>query len=62
MAVPPERWRRQFGDLPVEYGVDPVRSHACAYFDHHRRGGDQPTPDDPGSVHPELAVVDPEGG
>ncbi|MBQ1080840.1 acetylhydrolase [Nocardiopsis sp. B62] len=61
-TMTPTDWRRQFGDLPVEHGVDLVRSYASAYFDHHLRGGDQPILDDPGSVHPELVVVDPEGG
>lgn len=54
-----EQWRAQFGDLPVERGLDLVRAYATAYFDHHLRGGEQPLLDDPESVHPELVVVDP---
>ena len=61
-TLTPEQWRAQFGDLPVEHGVNLVRTYAAAYFDHHLRGGEQPLLDDPGSVHPELVVVDPEAG
>ncbi|NYH55613.1 putative dienelactone hydrolase [Nocardiopsis arvandica] len=57
----PEQWRAQFGDLPVEHGLDLVRTYSVAFFDHHLRGGDQPLLEDPGSFHPELVVVDPDG-
>lgn len=57
-VLSPERWRAQFGDLPVKHGLDLVRAYSVAFFDHHLRGGDQPLLEDPESFHPELAVVD----
>ncbi|MFI6575838.1 alpha/beta hydrolase family protein [Nocardiopsis sp. NPDC050513] len=58
-ALTPEQWAAQFGDIPVERGLEAVRAYSVAFFDHHLRDGEQPLLDDPAEAYPELVVVDP---
>ena len=55
-----DQGRARSGDLNPEHGVRLMRAHAT-FFDHHLRGGEQPTLEDPASVHPEPVMVDPWG-
>ncbi|MFL1375809.1 MULTISPECIES: acetylhydrolase [unclassified Nocardiopsis] len=56
---PPDDWRRRYGDLGTEHGLDLTRAYTLAFFDHHLRGADPGLLEDPAAVHPELVVVDP---